>query len=474
MLKERITMMLLFTFLLKVTLSLIYSYSDKKDKARQWGALTLLCNSSYEVMHFITDWFLPMLSENTFSYSILYACYVGILYIYLTIGPYCVLMFCIHYAELFSDHTRAKLKYLLLLPSIYFMTVPISLVQARHYHYYLWSSSYLLAGVVLLIYATIKETPRKPKLQKLSFAILFSPILLSDVVLSYKTDTSLFSLSGETIVQFIGLFSLIVIAILIFRTKIMGFKLNIKMEDQSFGKARKDGTSGTAMVNHAIKNKIVNIEMLTNQIKEYSHAIQHKGISEDAGYIQSELNHLLDMSKYMLNQNQFQHIEMNLSSQNLNQLITDAIQFHLPFCIQNHIQIHSEFSMQADFRCDRVHLYETLCNMIQNALDAVTSGLGVITIRLYQTKKDICIEIQDNGKGIPKDNLSKISEPYFSTKHSKQNFGLGLPYCYTIVKKHGGTIEVRSQLGKGSTFTIHLPRGNSINAQELEILSIME
>jgi signal transduction histidine kinase len=62
-------------------------------------------------------------------------------------------------------------------------------------------------------------------------------------------------------------------------------------------------------------------------------------------------------------------------------------------------------------------------------------------------------------------------EPYFSTKHSKQNFGLGLPYCYMIVEKHGGTIKVRSQLGKGSTFTIHLPRGNSINAQDLEILS---
>ncbi len=67
------------------------------------------------------------------------------------------------------------------------------------------------------------------------------------------------------------------------------------------------------------------------------------------------------------------------------------------------------------------------------------------------------IEFTDTGPGIYPNNLDKIFEPFFTTKPVGKGTGLGLPVSYGIVKKHGGDIVVKSQVGKGSSFFVHLP-----------------
>jgi two-component system NtrC family sensor kinase len=67
------------------------------------------------------------------------------------------------------------------------------------------------------------------------------------------------------------------------------------------------------------------------------------------------------------------------------------------------------------------------------------------------------LRIQDNGKGIDSENLKRIFTPFFTTKPVGQGTGLGLPVCYGIVEKMGGSIKVQSSVGKGSTFIIALP-----------------
>jgi len=68
---------------------------------------------------------------------------------------------------------------------------------------------------------------------------------------------------------------------------------------------------------------------------------------------------------------------------------------------------------------------------------------------------EMFIKISDNGKGIAKEDLEKIGTPFFTTK--QKGTGLGLNICYGIIKEHNGRIEVESELGKGTTFTIILP-----------------
>jgi two-component system NtrC family sensor kinase len=82
---------------------------------------------------------------------------------------------------------------------------------------------------------------------------------------------------------------------------------------------------------------------------------------------------------------------------------------------------------------------------------------GTLTFRTAAQHKSIAIEIKDTGAGIPVEDLSKIFEPFFTTKEVGKGTGLGLAVCYGIITDHAGRLSVRSNVGKGTTFTILLP-----------------
>ena len=82
---------------------------------------------------------------------------------------------------------------------------------------------------------------------------------------------------------------------------------------------------------------------------------------------------------------------------------------------------------------------------------------GTLTFRAVSRANSIAIEVEDTGTGIAPENLSKIFEPFFTTKEIGKGTGLGLAVCYGIITEHGGRLSVRSNLGKGSVFTILLP-----------------
>jgi len=97
-------------------------------------------------------------------------------------------------------------------------------------------------------------------------------------------------------------------------------------------------------------------------------------------------------------------------------------------------------------------------NIILNAVQAMPEG-GQLTIKSEEHKPDwVTVSFADTGVGIPEENLGKIWEPLFTTK--AKGIGLGLAIIKTIVEAHGGTIEVESTVGEGTTFTVKLPLGH--------------
>ena len=102
-------------------------------------------------------------------------------------------------------------------------------------------------------------------------------------------------------------------------------------------------------------------------------------------------------------------------------------------------------------------LKQVLLNLLNNAADACEGG-GTITVATEVTSRGkIAVRVRDTGVGIEPENLRHIFQPFFTTKSAKKGTGLGLPVSYGIIKKHGGDIEVQSERGKGSTFSIFLP-----------------
>ncbi len=105
---------------------------------------------------------------------------------------------------------------------------------------------------------------------------------------------------------------------------------------------------------------------------------------------------------------------------------------------------------------DREQIQQVIMNMLTNSIQSITRD-GEISINTAVKHDHIEISITDNGCGIPQDNIGKIFDPFFSTKLPGEGTGLGLSICYGIIKKHNGSIDVKSEIGKGTMFTIRLP-----------------
>ena len=106
--------------------------------------------------------------------------------------------------------------------------------------------------------------------------------------------------------------------------------------------------------------------------------------------------------------------------------------------------------------CYPQQLNQVFMNLFVNAAQAIEER-GEIRISTRADNGSVEVRISDTGVGIPKENLSKIFDPFFTTKEVGKGTGLGMNIAYNIIKKHKGTIDVESEVGKGTTFTIKIP-----------------
>jgi len=109
-------------------------------------------------------------------------------------------------------------------------------------------------------------------------------------------------------------------------------------------------------------------------------------------------------------------------------------------------------------QADPSQLQQVFVNLLNNAAEAMPQG-GTITLETRKNDRQQAVEIlvADTGGGIPEENLGKLFNPFFTTKPLGKGTGLGLSIVYGIIKMHRGQISVKSQLGKGTTFTVTLP-----------------
>lgn len=108
--------------------------------------------------------------------------------------------------------------------------------------------------------------------------------------------------------------------------------------------------------------------------------------------------------------------------------------------------------------CDAGGIQQILVALIVNAIESSPEGKKIIIHTEYGNTEKICLKVIDHGNGIPEDVLPNIFDPFFTTKESSSSLGLGLSAVYAIIQRHSGFINVESREGKGTIFTIALPR----------------
>jgi PAS domain S-box-containing protein len=132
---------------------------------------------------------------------------------------------------------------------------------------------------------------------------------------------------------------------------------------------------------------------------------------------------------------------------------------------QHHVELVAELSPLPGIRCNPSRINQVILNLVMNAIDACEGG-GKVTVRSSPTPQGIEISIIDTGSGIPPEILNRIFDPFFTTKPVGRGTGLGLSISHTLITDSGGTIEVDSEPGRGSRFTVRLPAAGGAPAYQ--------
>jgi PAS domain S-box-containing protein len=124
--------------------------------------------------------------------------------------------------------------------------------------------------------------------------------------------------------------------------------------------------------------------------------------------------------------------------------------------LKHKCQVRLDFGPLPLVRCFPTQLNQVLMNLLVNASQAIEQR-GEIHISTRREGNEVLVRIRDTGRGMSPETQAKLFTPFFTTKPPGQGTGLGLSICYAIISRHKGRIEVESELGKGTTFTVHLP-----------------
>jgi len=147
---------------------------------------------------------------------------------------------------------------------------------------------------------------------------------------------------------------------------------------------------------------------------------------------------------------------------NITQLINETLSImENQFNIQNIKIIKKLKDDIPDIMIDINQIEQVFINILLNSIEAMSQG-GSIVISSNFDKHFVCVIFQDNGRGISEENIGKIFDPFFTTKSKQKGTGLGLAVSYGIIKRHNGTIEVKSKVNEGTTFIVKLPLENNL------------
>lgn len=198
------------------------------------------------------------------------------------------------------------------------------------------------------------------------------------------------------------------------------------------------------------------ISSLIQSYHEHKNRENIQDIFEDCDCIIAEtLTGAVRINEIVLNLKTFSHVSQELEDIDINECISTTLKIANNE-LKYHCELETNFSDLPLLKCRRGELNQVLLNLVVNASHAI-EGKGKIQVNTSLVGDDICIEIADTGVGIEKDNISKLFDPFYTTKPVGQGTGLGLSISYNIINSMGGSIAVDSEVGKGSCFKLQLP-----------------
>ena len=216
----------------------------------------------------------------------------------------------------------------------------------------------------------------------------------------------------------------------------------------------------SGMVGHDLRNPLAGIKNAVYYMKKKGTAISEAQFKEMLEIIDKAIDHSDKIINDLLEYSREMHLEVTEST--LQTLLDGAMRM---ICVPDRIQIINHVHKETKINVDVNKIIRIFVNLIKNAIDAMPEK-GTLEIRSCKTKDCVKIAFADTGTGISKETLSKIFMPLFTTK--AQGMGFGLAICKRIIEAHGGTITVKTEVNKGTTFTVALPIKPKVTSSQKE------
>jgi len=228
-------------------------------------------------------------------------------------------------------------------------------------------------------------------------------------------------------------------------------KVNTELEElKSMEKFTATGRIARTIA-HEVRNPLTNISLAGEQLKE----ITTHGEEADQllNMISRNVNRINQLVSDLLSSTKFEQLEF--TSANVNDLVDEALELARDRIELNRIKVVKDYhENQCGIWVDKDKIKLSFLNIIVNAIEAMEKDKGVLTIRTIKQGNKCIAEFSDNGHGIDEDTVQKLFDPYFTSKTNGN--GLGLTNAQNIILNHKGNINVRSGVGKGSSFIVTL------------------
>jgi signal transduction histidine kinase len=212
-----------------------------------------------------------------------------------------------------------------------------------------------------------------------------------------------------------------------------------------------------AGVAHEIGNPLnslhIHLQLMERKVKKLKAAADKRELQDSIDIARSEINRLDSIVAQFLRA--IRPSKPNLQPENVNEIVRETVRFFQPEITDRDIVVETELRSDLPrLELDRDQIKQAFYNAIKNSLEAMKRR-GILRIRTDRDETHVKISFNDTGGGISAENLSRVFEPYFTTKSGGS--GLGLLIVRRIVREHGGELAIESSEGKGLTLTIRLP-----------------
>ncbi|WP_233147120.1 sensor histidine kinase [Paenibacillus selenitireducens] len=434
--------------------------SDWRNQAARWLSAVAFCGGSGALASVLQEWIRPLVTTlggtADTDVGLYWAMTVFSLLSYYGL-PYCYLMFAGTYIS--RPNWRRFWGYIR-----WILPLPILLMLCFRPYYppnydllVYWAVPYIVFGTVLIV------SKRGELWERRSHGITMLavvPAVVFAMVMNYVLPVlGIYEMWRYNVWTISLAFAVFVTAL--FKSGFLGVQLFI--ERRQMDMTLRAITSGTSILNHAIKNDLGKIQLFCDKLISNQHAEVHNELVEDVQVIQKAAAHIQDMVSRVHHRTQDLIIRPEVVM--LERLILDNVNMLEPQLAQSKIAVITGWDADdevMEILVDRAQIQETVNNIMINAIDAMPKG-GTMTLQRKETKRAWILAIQDTGVGIPKDQLAKVTEPFFTTKQSSSNnFGLGLAYCYQVMKKHGGTMKIESKVGAGTTVYLYFSKNKRL------------